>query len=93
MVLAIIQARLGSTRLPGKVLYKIEGLTVLEFMYERVMRSKFIDKIIIATSLNSIDDPIEELCLDKNIEFYRGSENDVLERFYKAALKFNPNFL
>ena len=93
MVLAIIQARCGSKRLPGKVLYKIGGITVLEFMYQRVMKSKFIDKIIIATSVNSIDDPIEELCLNKNIEYYRGSENDVLDRFFKAALKFNPDLI
>ena len=93
MVLAIIQARCGSKRLPGKVLYKIGGITVLEFMYQRVMKSKFIDKIIIATSVNSIDDPIEELCLNKKIEYYRGSENDVLDRFYKAALKFNPDLI
>lgn len=90
MNLAIIQARMDSSRLPGKVLMEIEGKPMLEFMHRRVKKSKLIDKIIIATTIKKNDNPIVDLCKKKNFLYYRGSENDVLDRYYKSALAYNP---
>lgn len=85
--LCIIQARIGSTRLPGKVLKKVNGVTLLEYEIKRVKKSKKINKIIIATSDKKADDKIEKLCEKINIDCFRGSENDVLDRYYKCALE------
>ena len=85
MVTSIIQARFNSTRFPGKVLKDIAGRPLLEFMIERVKRCKEINKIIIATTNNSSDDAIDELCKKLDISVFRGSENDVLKRFTQAA--------
>ena len=81
---------MGSSRLPGKVLFKIEGQTLLEIMYGRIEKSKYLDKIIIATTVSKFDDPIVELCEKNNYDFYRGSEEDVLDRYYKTAKNYNP---
>jgi len=86
--LCIIQARYGSTRLPGKVLKKINGLTLLEYEINRVGQLKKIDKIVIATTNNKNDDRIEELCKKIKINCFRGSENDVLDRYYQCVLKY-----
>lgn len=93
MVTAIIQARMGSTRLPKKVLMDLDGKTVLEFMVERVKKSKLVDHIVVATTINKEDDEIFNLCLETNINCYRGSENDVLDRYYKAALKYTGGLI
>ena len=85
-ILAIIQARFSSTRLPGKVVKPIMGKPMLAFQIERVLQSKMIDQLIVATSTDSTDDAIEALCLQINIPCFRGSQNDVLDRFYRAAL-------
>lgn len=85
MIAAIIQARMESTRFPGKVLKQINGLSLLEFQIERVKKSKKIKRIIVASSKNKSDDQIEKLCLQKNIDYYRGSEDDVLSRYYECA--------
>jgi len=90
MNIAIIQARMGSSRLPGKVLMEIDNKPLLKFMYERVDKATLIDKIVIATTISEIDDPIVDLCKNNNYEYYRGSEDDVLDRYYQAALPFNP---
>ena len=83
----IIQARMGSTRLPGKVLEILgSDLTpLLLYVYKRVKRSKKVDQFIIATSTDQKDDPIYELALENNISVFRGSENNVLKRFYDTA--------
>lgn len=90
MILAILQARVSSTRLPGKVLKLILGKPMLSLQLERIKRSKKIEQIVVATSTESSDDVIETLCQDLQITCYRGSLDDVLERFYKAALKYLP---
>ena len=90
MNLLIIQARMGSTRLPGKVLKTIKGLPLLEIQNQRIVKSKLVDEIIIATTTNSEDDAIEKFCLEKNILYSRGSDWDVLDRYYQAAKKYNP---
>ena len=90
---AIIQARYSSTRLPGKVLMKVLDKTVLEYVVERVSRAKHIKKVIVATSVNEADLKIAELLDDRGVSFYRGSENDVLDRFYRAALECGAEHL
>ena len=75
-----IQARLSSTRLPGKVLKKIGDKTILEILANRLKKSKKIKDVIVATSHNKSDDAIVKLCKKKKIRYFRGSENDVLGR-------------
>lgn len=82
---AIIQARMGSTRLPGKVMKKICEKTVLQHVYERVSLSKVLDEIIIATTKKSCDDEIVKLCENLSIKYFRGSEDNVLSRYYLCA--------
>jgi spore coat polysaccharide biosynthesis protein SpsF len=91
--LAIIQARLGSTRLPGKVLKKILGKTVLEHIIERLSHAQRIDQIIIATSSFSENDQIADLAKQKGISCFRGDEDDVLNRFYQAALQYKGDIV
>ena len=83
--LAIIQARMNSTRLPKKVMLPLAGKPLFENVYERVSLSKKIDKVIIATTTNKLDDKIVDACRKSGIEFFRGSEEDVLDRYYQAA--------
>lgn len=84
--IAIIQARMGSTRLPGKVLKDISGKSQLEWVIDRVSQSKRIDKVIVATTTNSEDDPIRALGREMCFEVYSGSSKDVLDRYYQVAL-------
>ncbi len=79
-ITATIQARMGSSRLPGKVLKIVNNKPLLLWQVERIKNCRLIDNIIIATSTSKLDDQIVEFCLKNNIEFFRGSENDVLER-------------
>ena len=82
---AIIQARMVSTRLSGKVMKELEGKTVLEHVIERVKQSKMIEEIIIATTVHGRDDVIESEALRCGVKAFRGSEDDVLSRYYYAA--------
>lgn len=82
---AIIQARMGSTRLPEKVMKNLEGKTVLEHVIERVKQSKLIGEIIIATTTQERDSVIEAEALRCGVKSFRGSEDDVLSRYYFAA--------
>ncbi|WP_088071942.1 cytidylyltransferase domain-containing protein [Gottfriedia luciferensis] len=84
-VVAIIQARMESTRLPGKVLRKVLNKTLLEYQIERVKRAKCINEIIIATTTKEKDQKIVDLCELLSLSYYRGSEEDVLSRYYEAA--------
>ena len=79
-ITASIQARLGSTRLPGKVLKDICGKPMLQWQVERLQRSRLLDTVIVATTTNPSDDVIETFCDERGIDCYRGSEEDVLER-------------
>jgi glutamate-1-semialdehyde 2,1-aminomutase len=87
-VLAIIQARHDSTRFPGKVLKKINNQSILEIIIKRLSKCHDISKIIVACSDNKNDVKIINLCKRLNIDYFAGSEHDVLERFYKASIKF-----
>ncbi len=79
-IVASIQARLGSTRLPGKVLKEINGKPILYWHIDRIKNSRLIDDIIVATTTNPKDDKIVEFCKKYNFKYFRGSENDVLDR-------------
>lgn len=81
----IIQARMGSTRLSGKVLKKIKDKTILEHVIERLKQSRYADKLIIATTNNVEDDKIKKEAQRLGTEVYRGSEENVLSRYYHAA--------
>jgi spore coat polysaccharide biosynthesis protein SpsF len=85
LILAIVQARMGSTRLPGKVLLDLEGMPVLWHVVNRVCQSKRIDKVIVATSTTGEDGKISDFCSYHNIPCFAGSENDVLDRYYQTA--------
>ena len=87
-VLAIIQARYNSSRFPGKVIKKINNQTILEIIISRVKKSKYISKIIVACSKNPNDFQIIKICKKLGIDYFVGSENDVLDRFYRAARKY-----
>ena len=89
-VIAIVQARVGSTRLPGKVLKKINGKPLIEILFHRLNQSKKIDKIILATSKNTENDPLVKLITKLGDDVFRGSENDVLGRYYNAAKSYTP---
>lgn len=86
-VVVVIQARMGSTRLPGKVLLEINGISILEHIIRRVEQCKTINKIIVATSENEKDDIIKSKCSQLNVTCIRGSENNVLKRYIKALNK------
>ncbi|MDY8138673.1 glycosyltransferase family protein [Aquimarina sp. 2201CG5-10] len=89
----ITQARSGSTRLPNKVLKEIKGKSLLEIHINRIKGSKLIDEIFIATTINKEDDKIEELAKLLNVKYYRGSEDDVLDRFYQTIHKISPDYI
>jgi spore coat polysaccharide biosynthesis protein SpsF (cytidylyltransferase family) len=88
MNLLIIQARISSSRLPGKVMMKVNHRTILENIIERVSPSKLVDKIVIATTTNKEDDIIENHCIHNKWDYFRGNETDVLQRFYFASKQF-----
>lgn len=88
-IAAIIQARMGSTRLSGKVMKELKGKTVLCHVIERVRQSKLIEDIIIATTIHERDNIIETEAIKYGSKVYRGSEDDVLSRYYFAAKENN----
>lgn len=90
MILAILQARVSSTRLPGKVLKPILGQPMLARQVERIRRARRIEKLIVATSNEPGDDPLAMLCAQIGATCFRGSLDDVLDRFYQAARPYCP---
>jgi len=90
-ILAIVQARLGSTRFPSKILKKIMDKTLLEIQIERMSKSKLISKIVIATTDNERDNELVEFCKSKSYNVFRGSEYDVLDRHYQAGLEYHAD--
>ena len=88
--LAIIQARMGSSRLPNKVLKKLCGKPMLQHIVERVQKSKSVDHVMVATTVKEEDKEVEELCRRIKADCYRGSEEDVLDRYYQAASRYKP---
>src|SRR3989339_895873 len=91
MIIAILQARVSSSRLPEKVLKPILSRSMLQHQLDRIKNSKLIDILVVATSLDKSDDKIEQICLNESVICFRGSLNDVLDRFYHTAKKFNAS--
>ncbi len=91
MTICIIQARMGSTRLPGKIMKDLAGKKVLWHVVNRVAKAKNIDKIVVATTVNQEDDLVEHFCKENGFLVYRGSAENVLERFYEVAKKFGAD--
>lgn len=92
-VVDIIEARMTSTRLPGKVLKEVQGKPLLQHMVERLQRSNLLDDIVIATTTNPSDDVIESLANKIGVPCYRGSEDDVLQRVLDAAHENNVDVI
>lgn len=92
-VVAIIQARMGSTRLPGKVMLNLCGKTVLGHVIERVKQSKRINEIVIATTTHTRDDCIVDEAKKHSVKFFRGSEDDVLSRYYNAGKEIKADIV
>lgn len=92
-IIAIIQARVSSTRLPKKVLEKIEDRTVLEHVINRVQATKKIDDIVVATTVKKEDLEIVQLCAKLGVSVFCGSEDDVLDRHYQAARLFKADHI
>ena len=92
-VVAIVQARMESARLPGKVLKDILGKPMLWHLVTRVQKAKYIDDVVIATTVNKEDDSLEEFAVDNNLGIYRGSENDIVDRFFNAGKKYNADIV
>lgn len=85
MVLCVIQARMSSSRLPGKVLMKLGGVSLLERVHRSALRAKGIDKVVVATSTDTSDDILAEFCVNNCMEVFRGHLTDVLDRYYRCA--------
>ncbi len=77
-----------STRLPGKILKQVSGRTLLDYHVSRLLQSRTIDRLVIATTENQTDDPVEEFCTARDIACVRGSEGDVLARFHQAVMEY-----
>ena len=84
-VVAIIQARMSSTRLPGKVLKLASGRTMLDRMIERVRQAQSVHQVVVATTTDLEDDPIVRACRKAQVPCFRGSPQDVLDRYYQAC--------
>ncbi len=92
-VVAIIQARMGSSRLPGKVLAEIDGQPLLGILISRVKSSKFLDQIVIATTTEKADDILCDWLINEGVEYFRGSERDVLDRFWQCAKLYRADII
>ena len=92
-ILAITQARIGSTRLPGKILKTINGQSLLEIHIKRILKSKLISKLKIATTDEKDAVLIEEIAVQLGVGVYKGSINNVLDRFYKTAVTEKPDWV
>ena len=90
-IVAIIEARMGSSRLPGKVLADVHGKPAIQRLVDRLGRCKSLSDIVVATTTNPKDDALEQWAEAENVNVYRGSEDDVLERVFLAAKAFNAD--
>lgn len=92
-ILAIIQARMSSSRLPGKVMRDLGGKPMLERVIDRVSRSRYISGLVVASTDDSADDPIADFCAQKGTLLFRGSQYDVLDRFYQCARQYQADVI
>jgi len=91
MILAILQARTSSNRLPGKVLKPILGVPMLLRQIERISDSERIDKLVVATSTDTSDDELAKVLMEAGVHVYRGSLTNVLDRFYQVASQYSAD--
>lgn len=90
-IIVIIQARMSSTRLPGKVLKEIAGKPMLAWVVERARKAQTVSEVVVATTVEPSDDPIVNFCAQMGYACTRGSLNDVLDRYYQAARVYNAD--
>jgi spore coat polysaccharide biosynthesis protein SpsF len=92
-IVAIIQARMGSSRLPGKVLQEISGEPMLKRVVDRTRRASFVDEVVVATTTDASDDPVAGFCDANGVAHTRGSLFDVLDRYYQTARQFEADVI
>jgi len=92
-VVMILQARMGSTRLPGKSLLPLAGLPLVSRVIERVKRCKLVDTFVLATTSRAQDDPLAAIGREWDIAVFRGAENDLVDRYYRAACEFSADII
>lgn len=93
IVTAVIQARVGSSRLPGKVMYPLDGSPVLEHVIERVIQANRVDDIVVATTTEPPDDVLADYAPEFGADVIRGSEQNVLSRFERATEQYEPDII
>ena len=91
-IVAIVQARMASTRLPGKVLLGLEGKPLIQRVVDKVLCSN-VDKVVVATTTSVSDDELVKWCKDNFISFFCGSENNVLKRYYECAKFYDADIV
>ena len=92
-IVCLVQARMESTRLPGKVLMKINGIPMIILQINTLKKSKLLNQIIVITSKNQTNDVLIKNLEKNGIRYFRGSEENVLERYFQAATKFNADII
>lgn len=92
-IIAIIQARMASNRLPGKVMQSICGKPMLAWVVYRVRKSSHVSRVVVATTISDDDNPIVSYCKENKISFFRGSEFDVLNRYYQTARHYRADII
>jgi len=92
-VVCIIQARMDSTRLPGKVLKDICGYPMLHWVVNRAVKAELVDELVVATTKDNSDDPIFEWCSEHDIKCFRGDAFDVLDRYYQTARNYRADII
>lgn len=90
-VLAVLQARMSSSRLPGKVMALVNGKPVIYWQIKRILKSKYIDNLVVVTSTDNSDDVLSNYLVSEGIAVYRGSLENVFSRFLEVTNKYNPN--
>lgn len=92
-ITVIIQARMTSTRLPKKIMLNLGGSSVLGHVVNRCRNSRYVDKVVVVSPDSTESFPIEEWCKNNSVDYFVGSEHDVLKRYYDAACFFNSNII
>lgn len=91
--LGIIQARMGSTRFPGKMMMLLGGHPIIDWVMKRCLKSRLVDKWVLATSENKENDQLEERAMKAGMECFRGSEDDVLSRFINISKRYESDYV
>ncbi len=92
-VIAIIQARMASTRLPEKIMLPIGGKPMLEWVFNRTLRAREVTNVVVATTIDPSDNSVVSLCKEKGFQVFRGSVHDVLDRYYQTAKKMQADVI